>query len=424
MLLTMYKVGFGDCFKFEETISKSIINNTSSFECQNSISYKMLVDCGSKNAELSGFGKFDKFVDFVYNDIFISPDTEQVKRYALLTHFHEDHYKGFLKLSDKLKNDEDKFDKFYVPYITWSNKKALIFVKAAVYLYCFGLKQEESSFFLFKQIQMLRNSVKNLSDICCLKTDDTFKFGNVKFKVLWPEFPKGTHAKKIENLLAKIDDVINNKNELSMLTDKFLNNLSRFYELINNNDKKKSNDTEQIIDEILKSQQDFLRLLNTQRNTFTEKSNDFFSMIEKLKTLFKEGVNATSIVFCDNNCKLLMMGDVTSDVIDTHLFKKNWEYIKSEDVVFNYLKAPHHGTGTHYTINIPATKKILVSTGKFGSYGKISDDYYEHRLSEGSKICTSGNDWCNVIKKGKRCKNGSMCEISDNHKDNVIKIDL
>ncbi len=128
----MYKVGFGDCFKFEETISKSIINNTSSFECQNSISYKMLVDCGSKNAELSGFGKFDKFdkfVDFVYSDIFISPDTEQVKRYALLTHFHEDHYKGFLKLSDKLKNDEDRFDKFYVPYITWSNKKALIFVK-------------------------------------------------------------------------------------------------------------------------------------------------------------------------------------------------------------------------------------------------------------------------------------------------------
>lgn len=420
MHLTMYKVGFGDCFKFEETTTKAIFNNTGSVESKNSIIHKMLVDCGSKNADLPVYGNFDYFVDSVYRDIFDSPNNIQVKRYALLTHFHEDHYKGFLQLSDKLKNnDENRFDKFYVPYITWSNKKAFVFVKAAIYLYYFGPKQEESSFFLFKQIQMLRNSVRDLSDICCLKTDDTFKFGDVQFNVLWPDFPKGTHAKKIENLLAKIDNEIKNEQEFNKLTDKFLSNLSRFYEVINNDDKKNSNNNEQIIDNILKSQQDCLILLDTKRNNLTKKSNDLISMIIELKKLFKDGINATSIVFCDSNNQLLMMGDVTSDVVDTYLFKEKWEYIKDGDVVFNYLKAPHHGTGTHYTINIPATKNILISTGKFGSYRKISDDYYEHRLSEGRKICSSGNDWCCVIKKGRRCSRPSMCEIPGLFEDEI-----
>lgn len=421
MLLTMYKVGFGDCFKFEETTTETIINNTGSVECEKQITHKMLVDCGSKNAVLPTNVTFEKFVDNIYHNIFcFQNNNELVKRCALLTHFHEDHYKGFLQLSDNLKKDKKKFDKFYVPYITWSNKKAFVFVKAAIYLYCFGPKQEESSFFLFKQIQMLRNSVRTISDVCCLKTDDSFKFGDVQFKVLWPEFPKGTHAKKIENLLAKIDNEIKNEKELNMLTDKFLSNLSRFYELINNDDKKNLSNNEQIIDEILKSQQDCLILLDTRRNNLTEKSNDLNSMIKELKKLFKDGINATSIVFCDSKNQLLMMGDVTSDVIDKHLFKGKREYIKEGDVVFNYLKAPHHGTGTHYTINIPATKNVLVSTGKFDGYpkSKISDEYYEHRLSESRKICASGNDWCYVIEKGKKC-NRSICEIPGFFEDDM-----
>lgn len=53
MHLTMYKVGFGDCFKFEETTTKAIFNNTGSVESKNSIIHKMLVDCGSKNADLT-----------------------------------------------------------------------------------------------------------------------------------------------------------------------------------------------------------------------------------------------------------------------------------------------------------------------------------------------------------------------------------
>ncbi len=422
MLLTMYKVGFGDCFKLEDTVVQIKVNNDSSNEHDNSIVHRLLVDCGSKNADLPVWGKFDGFVRFIYNDLFCSTNIEQIKRYALLTHFHEDHYKGFMEISDKLKSNENKFDKFYIPYITWSSKEGYIFVKAAIYLYYFGSKQNESSFLLFDHMKMLINSVRNISNICCLQRGNEFELGNIRFQVLWPDFPKGTHTEKIEDLLTKIDNKIEYQEKLNSLTDKFLSNLRNFYELIK--DKNREDDKSNLIKKILESQQEYLFDLDRLRKTTKKQNKNLKLEINDLRNIFKDDVNATSIVFCDNNKQLLMMGDVTAEVVDKHLFTDKYEYIKSKDIIFEYLKAPHHGTGTHYTINIPATKNILISTGKFGSYGKISDDYYEHRLSEGNKICTSGNDWCNVIDKGKRCKNDSMCEISDNHKDNVIKIDL
>ena len=84
MHLTMYKVGFGDCFKFEETTTETKISDNGIFECEKQITHKMLVDCGNKNADLPVYGKFDNFVDFVYRDIFASPNNIQVKRYACM----------------------------------------------------------------------------------------------------------------------------------------------------------------------------------------------------------------------------------------------------------------------------------------------------------------------------------------------------
>ena len=342
-----------------------------------------------------------------------------------MTHFHEDHFKGFLRLSEKFESNnrlQNKFDKFYVPYIAWASKDAYILVKAAIYLYYFGSKQNESSFLLFDHMKMLINSVRNISNICCLQRGNEFELGNIRFQVLWPDFPKGTHTEKIEELLTKIDNKIEYQEKLNNLTDKFCSNLRNFYELIK--DKNSVDDKSSLVKNILESQQEYLFDLNKLRKTTKKQNKNLKLEINDLRNIFKDDVNATSIVFCDNNKQLLMMGDVTAEVVDMHLFTDKYEYIKSKDIIFDYLKVPHHGTDKYYTINIPAAKNILISTGKFGTYTKISEEYYEHRLCKGKRICSSGNDWCNVIEKGKRCKNGSMCEISDNHKDNVIEIDL
>lgn len=407
MDLTMYNVGFGDCFLLEESIERNFIQSKGTTVDNNTkVSCKLLLDCGSKNGTLPNNRTFDKIVDILF-DLFQFSNNVPVKRYALLTHFHEDHYKGFLKMSKDFEANENlnRFDKFYVPYITWNDRTAFIFVKAAIYLYCFGPKQEESKFFLFKHIEMLKNSVKNLKDIHCLKRNDEFDLGNRHFKVLWPDFPKGTHTRKIDKILDKIEKEIKNEEEWNGLTDKFLRNIRDFYELIN--DGRTIKDEANHVNDILKNQKDYLILLDARKKNFGEKSNALVQMINELNDIFKKDINATSIVICDSYHQMLMMGDITKYVIDNHLFSGNWEYIKRDDIVFKFLKAPHHGTSTHYTVNIPASENLLISTGQFDLYpkSKISDEYFEHRLSEGERTCTSGRTWCYVLEKGRKCTN-------------------
>ena len=127
MRLTMHNVGFGDCFELEE-------NN-----------HRLLVDCGSKNKLLPNpaNGTFLHFVDMLFSNFnFRDEETNEIiTRDALLTHFHEDHYKGFKRIAKKFEKDSKlkRFDRFYVPYIAFSDKDkyGIIFVKMAVYLYCF-----------------------------------------------------------------------------------------------------------------------------------------------------------------------------------------------------------------------------------------------------------------------------------------------
>lgn len=114
MLLNMYKVGFGDCFKLEENSSKTTVKNNSGDEYEISLVHRLLVDCGSKSADLPAWGEFDDFVNFIYNDFFCSINDKHLKKYALLTHFHEDHYKGFLRLSEKFES-KMKGKKAFVP---------------------------------------------------------------------------------------------------------------------------------------------------------------------------------------------------------------------------------------------------------------------------------------------------------------------
>ena len=403
MRLTMHNVGFGDCFELEE-------NN-----------HRLLVDCGSKNELLPNpaNGTFFRFVDNLFFDFhFEDEETNEIfLRDALLTHFHADHYKGFIRIAKNFKKDSKlkRFDRFYVPYIAFNDKDkyCFIFVKMAVYLYCFLKKHRSNSrFFLYGHIKTLRHSVNDLKNIICLKTGDQFQIGSTKFNVLWPYFPKGTHMRAIENLLAKIDEELKDDKVLEDLNKKIFYNLKKFYDLISNNSERNrgignDKDDSTLIEEILKSQRQALIALSKKRR---ENKGKQITGIDKLKLLFDEGMNATSIVFCDDNHKLLMTGDVTKNVIDKHLFKGQWEYIKNYCIKFQFIKAPHHGTDTYYTINLPSACHILISTGEFKNYGKISTGYFNHECVYGTRICTSGKNWCQIISdKKKQCKL-AICE--------------
>lgn len=404
MRLTMHNVGFGDCFELED-------NN-----------HKLLVDCGNLVNELpksAKYNTFDELVDAIYKNLDFSKADSY--RAALLTHFHKDHYRGFKKISDELlaTKSNNKFNKFYVPYLSINNDRGIGFVKVAIYAYWFLPEaREDSKFLLLEHMEMLKNLVNYPSDIICLKTGKEFNLGSVKFKVLWPDFPKGIADQVAEDLITNIEKDIHISNNDEKVVQNIIDNLAEFYNRIlesaetidklNGFERKKANDKlEKEINKIYNQQKKDFKLLDELIEK-KELKNNKLRWSDKLKKIFNNNINATSIVFCDKNHKLLMMGDVTKEVVDAFLFTEMRckEELECEEMFkFLYLKAPHHGTSTHYTINIPPADHILISTGKPGKlkYYRISTRYYNHRNIQGERVCSSGKGWCQILLKNRKC---------------------
>ena len=90
-----------------------------------------------------------------------------------------------------------------------------------------------------------------------------------------------------------------------------------------------------------------------------------------------------------------MTGDVTIPVVDKYLFdayfKRKW---------YQYMKCPHHGTDTNYTICLPYSDNLIISNGG-NQHHNISSDYFYHADMRGERYCTNAR--CDIIKNKNRC---------------------
>lgn len=145
---------------------------------------------------------------------------------------------------------------------------------------------------------------------------------------------------------------------------------------------------------------------------------------KKLRNIFHDDINATSIVFCDdrgkeaNRYRLLMTGDVTRTVVDRYLYTPYFE-----GKCYWYMKCPHHGTRTHYTICLPRSGNFIISNGK-SRYLKISSAYFYHADMRGDRYCIKAR--CEIREDKNRCcsENGAGNHCGTNRWCPYFDIDI
>ncbi len=205
----MQNVGFGDCFILtEEDVS-------------------LLVDCGTMafNGMNSNHNDFKDLVSEVKTKI-----DRYDKKFALLSHFHKDHYKGFKCLSEKYSNI---FDKFYIPYIYIDeDNNESILIEYAIYFYVFFGENSitrKLSENILKHIRYVLKLTKNYS-VISLHEGLKFKLNKNEFHILWPK--KGNFYNiELQDFLYHLHELTGDWKEFHEVRTKIIKNMKKWFTL-------------------------------------------------------------------------------------------------------------------------------------------------------------------------------------------------
>ncbi len=370
MLVVMHNVGFGDCF----------------WLCN---SEELLwVDCGSSAYPCHTFSMSDFSADLLnYSRRLFT------KRTAIITHFHHGHISGFKHLAKNAGNS-DSFERVFIPYLYFVNSSGKpLFLEMAVYAYTFFSKKSlslKTASSILKHPSWLAE-ICNLSAVQCVSTGFTFNQAGNLFSVLWPD-----RCYSFDKFVEKVVQVLNSATEdladfheiKNAITDRF----NRWFISISESEKDGA-----YLYELSEELSGLVRQLD---ELTVEWPNNVPLGKKDFGQLFTICNNSTSIVFHDSNRKILMNGDITTDIIDKFLSSRYEKHYKA-------IKVQHHGTKSHYSSLLPSASNLLISTGIHKNYGKIAVDYKYHPYRWGNRWCSSGGQHCQIRDRGYVCANGS-----------------
>lgn len=344
----------------------------------------LIVDCGCENKKSFKSEKSMTFKEHVENCGIIYCLIEN-KKYAMISHFHEDHINGFVYL------ENCRFHKVFVPYISSYSKGAFIFKKALLaYLFGgYGIRKSVKSY-LYQVELVAKLSAKRISGIVPVGRGDKFEIGEDNHEILWP--PK---LNSIEIHLTELNSAIiklNNDEELSNiieLIDKLFAEYNKYLDIINT-DNINNSGSNYNSDNIISLLNDFYGLVAAIDVKTIRRIKDEVKEINKIIKQMNGDINKTSIVDLINGEEsksgkkqsVLLTGDITKDIFENILV----DDISSVTI----LKAPHHGTNItkHYSDKLPDAKYVLISNGKF-MRRKIVSNYTKY-LKSGEICCTHG----------------------------------
>lgn len=369
MKIRMYNVGFGDCF------------------CLRDRKKNLLVDFGTSNNRIGGHPRSEVF------DVVISDLTTISHKNLLLTHFHLDHLSGLLYMMKK-KKDSYEFGKIYLPDVfsepEMSRTLALLLLADLVKDSCLPSHQVS----LFALVEALCKRPRNVE---LLSRGMIFED---RYQVLWPD--KKVIAEETEQVLERLEDeerdAWNRIVEFAGKLRKIVWNMTR------------STDFESM-----------------QRGTISELDREFraicgmpefnrlLGIMGAREMELRQFKNKISIVFQnkeDGEWNLLFTGDVQQK----HMKMIADNYDGQIPLYEHYwcIKAPHHGTESHYFDFRPYTpENILISNGVYHANSKKRARMYRtstqytglfHIGNGDTYMCCSNSDCCDGCQDGCSCR--------------------
>jgi len=343
----MINVNFGDCFIIKDD------------------SHGMVVDCGSRDA-------ISCLATAIAN---IESDASIDK--ALLTHFHDDHYKGFNLLAA---NGRKQFSEIILPNVYSSAGNML---KQSIISLLFLSKTWQAWQAAFHHVTALVRFDKLLSPnghFTFASDGASFFHGSSTYNVLSPRIDDVTNfgdvifLGELENLIARIPNLHEHYN---IIVETLLSQTG----LIDNYQRdgtiamlRKMGDT--INSDRFESAVSYFtsqEAKNQIDRVISELGESYKKNIAKWREKMKYEWNKLSLVFKSEDNAILMTGDVSHDVWINHIRPK---YFKLGEVV-KIFKAPHHGTKSYFCCGFPINRdtKILISHNKYRNYGLITEMY-------------------------------------------------
>ena len=383
---------------------------------------QLLVDCGSRDS------KYGATISCI-RDKLQQPDT--LRRVALLTHYHKDHYSFFSKLGNQ------PFDGFYLPFVAFHKKKSketgketgketskeeskeeskeaselecTLAEKAMLGYILEASCKIDADMLLCNQIKKLLELVKDSGWVAVPRRGDVFHLGRAKCEVLWPDIPQGVDSlrhehkrrEQIQHIKSILNDYIENHELFNQTWNNIIKNLYDFYGSISDITDfsgEDVNDFGQIrhrnieerhypilrerLQSILAKQTENMEKLNGISNTFWEsfKGEGNQATLRSLKSsisrIFNHDNNAVSIVFQDlieeeeyisNRSHRFLM---TGDITKKIIEKRLFTHEPRR--IYDVIQCPHHGTKSHFSASLPYGKQLIISNKKYLNYGSVS----------------------------------------------------
>lgn len=371
MELYLFNVGFGECCLLKENNENLLVDFGS--------------DSGSKQTIIANTTRE------------IQQLCEEQPLSVLLTHFHDDHINGLTTYlntkSQPPANLPFKFQTFYIPDVF-----AQSYSNAGIgYIHLLLLKDIFDAIIIHKKpiislYELLKAFANNKSHIKFLKRGDTFSLSDTKFDVLWPCFECiKIHKKTVNrtiNTLSQLGFIKapsqqnqkalaaeDNDNSIAII-DEFADQLSSAF--------LKLYQAEAVDQETMTLLEVAYEKLADKCTTITLSSQTVTaSYLKSVGNSLVNEANKLSIVFQDagthDSSKLLMTGDITKTELEKLVRKdkalrSTMPQIKEK---YKLIKAPHHGTQSHFIPNLPKCDIITASNGStsHAKWGKIAFEY-------------------------------------------------
>lgn len=309
---------------------------------------------------------------------------------ALLTHYHEDHFNGFL---NAMQNYGIKYKTFYLPKIaplpmSQLNYRAQLFMLSL-------LLQPSMLYFqaTVRQINFINSVFSNSQSVVFVQKGSQIIIDNNNYNVLWPDL-------EIEKKdLTSYDKFINSLVEylpqetigiiIEELSQGYL--LKDFYNLLQG---ERISELTQNIDrfnnKILKSFYDNDDIEKPRKTKFVK------FLLRKYWRIAKK-MNDYCVVFHEKE-KLLMLADVSREKYNNFISTEKSSNLELSSF-YTIIKASHHGTQDYYSNKILNSENTIITNYPIRNYGIISNSYYtDHINKKNNKIfCMNSSSNANCM---------------------------